>query len=64
MNRIWTYQDEMNMEFYELCIRVLTNERAKISRRGRLTSEEDIRLYQIDLEIDIYENLINESTCI
>jgi hypothetical protein len=60
MNRIWTYEDEMNMEFYELCIRVLTNERAKIVRRGRLTLEEDIRLYQIDLEVDIYETLMNQ----
>lgn len=38
-------------EYYEFQIAHLLRQRQKITHRGRLTAEEDTRLYEIDAEI-------------
>jgi hypothetical protein len=51
-------EEEMCIEYYDMNIRILKIERSKITQRGRLSFEEDIRLSEIDKEIHIYESLI------
>jgi len=55
-----TLEGETNLEIYELYIRILENERMKITRRGRLSDIEDQRLFEIDTEIQIYQGMINQ----
>lgn len=54
-----TNDDYLNVEFYELSIQQLDTQRQKITRRGRLTAEEDRRLDEIDSEIEHYYTLID-----
>jgi len=55
-----TFEDEMNLESYELCIRILENERMRITNRCKLTEKESIRLYEINVEIQNYETMIDD----
>jgi len=55
-----TFEDEMNLESYELCIRILENERMRITNRCKLTQKESIRLYEINVEIQNYETMIDD----
>jgi hypothetical protein len=55
-----TLEGETTLEIYELYIRILENERMKITRRGRLSDVEDQRLFEIDTEIQIYQGMINQ----
>jgi hypothetical protein len=41
-----------HVEYYEFQIDFLQRQRSKITRRGRLTAEEDTRLYEIDAELE------------
>jgi hypothetical protein len=50
----------MCIEYYDMNLRFLKIERNRITQRGRLSFEEDIRLSEIDKEIHIYESLISK----
>lgn len=52
--------DEHRLEYYEYQIQRLEKERSKIVQRGRLSEYEDIRLYEIDDEIDYWSDMIYE----
>jgi hypothetical protein len=47
-------------EYYEFQIAYLLRERQKITRRGRLTAEQDTRLYEIDAEIANLEQCLEK----
>ncbi len=51
-------EDEMHL--ITLTLNRLTKEREKISRKGRLTAEEDKRLDQIDAEVDHWEQVLDD----
>jgi predicted nucleic acid-binding Zn-ribbon protein len=51
---------ENEIEFIRLTLERLIRERQKITRRGRLTSEEDKRLDQIDTEIEHWEQRLDD----
>jgi len=51
--------DEMEIESYELCIRILESERRRIVYRGQMTPKERARLGEIEIEIQTYENLLD-----
>jgi hypothetical protein len=55
-----TLEDEMNLELYALCIRILENERIWFTNRCKLSEKETIRLYEISVEIQNYETMIDE----
>lgn len=57
---MWSIEDEMCIEYYDMNLRFLKIERNRITQRGRLSFEEDIRLSEIDKEIHIYESLISK----
>jgi hypothetical protein len=54
-----TFEDEMEIESYELCIRILESQKRKIMVRGRLTEKETSHLGEIDMEIHVYENILD-----
>jgi hypothetical protein len=45
-------------DYGELNMRILTRERQRITRRGRLTEEEDLRLDEIDAELEYWEEIL------
>ena len=48
-------------EYYEFQIDFLLRQRQKITRRGRLTAEEDTRLYEIDAELATLEECLQKA---
>ncbi len=50
---------EDEMQLITLTLNRLIREREKITRRGRLTAEEDKRLDQIDTEVDHWEQVLD-----
>lgn len=46
------------LEYCELNMRSLIRERQKITQRGRLTGDEELRLDEIDAEIEYWENIM------
>jgi len=57
---MWTIDNEMQLEWCDLCIKRLEIEKNRIIRRGRLSEEEDQRLDEIEIELQIYESIINK----
>ena len=47
-------------EYCDLNMRILMRERQKITLRGRLTGDEDLRLDEIDAELEYWEDILNE----
>ena len=61
MNISFTYSDPVEVaEYCELNMRILTRERQKITQRGRLTGDEDLRLDEIDAELEYWEDILND----
>jgi len=61
MNNSFTYSDPAEVaEYCELNMRILTRERQKITQRGRLTGDEDLRLDEIDAELEYWEEILND----
>lgn len=61
MNSSFTYSNPVEVaEYCELNMRILTRERQKITQRGRLTGDEDLRLDEIDAELEYWEDILNE----
>jgi hypothetical protein len=61
MNNAFTYSDSGEIaEYCDLNMRILTRERQKITQRGRLTGDEDLRLDEIDAELEYWEDILNE----
>ena len=59
MNRSFTYSDPVEVtEYCEMNMRILERERYKITQRGRLTGNEDLRLDEIDAELEYWENIL------
>ena len=57
---MWTLENEMQLEWCDMCIKHLEIEKTRIIRRGRLSEEEDQRLDEIEIELQIYEGLIHK----
>ncbi len=56
-----SYSDTVEVaEYCGLHMRVLRRERQKITQRGRLTGDEDLRLDEIDAELEYWEDILNE----
>ncbi len=49
----------MDVEYFEMCIYMLSKERMKITRRGKLSEFEDRRLDEIDAEIAHWDERIS-----
>jgi len=61
MNSAFTYSNPAEVaEYCELNMRILTRERQKITQRGRLTGDEDLRLDEIDAELEYWEEILND----
>ena len=61
MNSSFTYSDSTEVEEYcDLNMRILMRERQKITQRGRLTGDEDLRLDEIDAELEYWEDILND----
>jgi hypothetical protein len=61
MNNSFTYSDSGEIaEYCDLNMRILMRERQKITQRGRLTGDEDLRLDEIDAELEYWEDILNE----
>ena len=61
MNSSFTYSDPVEViEYCERNMRTLERERQKITRRGRLTESEDLRLDEIDAELEYWEEILNK----
>ncbi len=56
-----SYSDPVEVaEYCNMNMRVLMRERQKITRRGRLTGDEDLRLDEIDAELEYWKDILNE----
>jgi hypothetical protein len=53
-----TFNEVQNIEYFEMNIQRLMKERMKITKRGRLNEREDLRLDQIDAELDYWDERI------
>jgi hypothetical protein len=61
MNRSMAYSDPADIvEYCEFHMRMLERERQKITQRGRLTESEDLRLDEIDAELEYWEEILNK----
>lgn len=61
MNSSFIYSDPTEVaEYCDLNMRILTRERQKITQRGRLTGDEDLRLDEIDAELEYWEDILND----
>jgi len=49
-----------HIEYYTFLCEKLMKERMKITQRGRLSEEEDMRLNEIDAELAMYQRFINQ----
>jgi hypothetical protein len=56
-------QMELDLEFFTIKVKSLERERCKITQRGKLSEEEDVRLDEIDTELafwfDCIDNVYN-----
>lgn len=50
---------ELDLEFFTIKVRSLERERCKITQRGKLSEQEDVRLDEIDTELDFWYNCID-----
>ncbi len=63
MNRPMPYTNPADVvEYCEFHMRTLERERQKITRRGRLTESEDLRLDEIDADLEYWEEILNKHT--
>jgi hypothetical protein len=61
MNSSFAYSDSVDVaEYCDLNMRILMRERQKITQRGRLTGDEDLRLDEIDAELEYWEDILND----
>jgi len=55
------YSDSAEIvEYCGLYMSILRRERQKITQRGRLTGDEDLRLDEIDAELEYWEDILND----
>lgn len=60
MNTSFSYSNPAEVaEYCKQNMRILERERQKITRRGRLTGDEDLRLDEIDAELEYWEEILN-----
>jgi hypothetical protein len=55
-----TFQQHLELEYYEMNVYMLEKERQKITRRGALSPSEDARLNAIDAELEHWFGLIEQ----
>jgi hypothetical protein len=60
-NNVYINDDELQ-EYSQLRIRMLTREIHKITKKGGLTDEEDVRLSEIDLELQYWNSIYYANT--
>lgn len=59
-NNVYGMQDDL-FEYCELKIRMLSRELHKITKKGGLTDEEDRRLDEIDMELEYWTSISEQS---
>lgn len=52
-------ENDHYVEYYTFLCQQLTKERMRITSRGRLSDEEDVRLTEIDAELALYTKFMN-----
>ncbi len=52
--------DPKHLEFYQFNMSRLEKERMKITQRGRLSPAEDLRLDEIDDELEFWKDMVEE----
>lgn len=55
---MFTYNEVQDIEYFEMNIHRLMKERMKITQRGKLNEREDLRLDEIDSEVNYWDERI------
>ena len=55
---MFTYNEVQDIEYFEMNIQRLMKERMKITQRGKLNEREDLRLDEIDSEVNYWDERI------